>query len=71
MKEYPEAHQQGTISLENLPREMGLVFGPNGKPFMKGDFGIQIAKDGRVWVCINGVSFLRFSPHPNEKMEKD
>lgn len=26
------------------------------------DFGIQIATDGRVWVCINGIAFLRFKP---------
>ena len=27
-----------------------------------GDFGIQIAKDGRVWICIDGVAFIRFKP---------
>jgi len=54
MKEYPETHQEGLITLEN-PNAM------SGK-FMQGDFGIQIAKDGRVWVCINGVVFLRFVP---------
>lgn len=26
------------------------------------DLGIQIAKDDRVWVCINGTAFLRFKP---------
>ena len=29
---------------------------------MQGDFGIQIARDGRVWICIDGVAFLRFNP---------
>jgi len=52
MKEYSETHQQGIISIENMPEKM--VF--------KGDFGVQIANDGRVWICINGVAFIRFKP---------
>lgn len=52
VKEYPETHQQGIISIEN---EM-----PHGA--IKGDIGIQIATDGRIWVCINGVAFIRFKP---------
>jgi len=57
VKEYKETHQQGLISIENLPWD------PE-KPVkvIKGDFGIQIAADGRVWVCINGVAFIRFKP---------
>ena len=45
MKEYPETHQRGIISLENVPE----------KRMIEGDFGIQVAKDGRVWVCIDGM----------------
>ncbi len=26
------------------------------------DFGIQIAGDGRVWICIDGQAFIRFKP---------
>ena len=55
-KEYPATHQQGIISIENMPE--GLV--------IEGDLGIQIARDGRVWVCINGVAFLRFKPMPKD-----
>ena len=33
---------------------------------MEGDLGIQVAKDGRVWVCINGIAFLRFKPTTTE-----
>jgi streptogramin lyase len=25
-------------------------------------FGIQVHEDGRVWVCVNGATFLRFKP---------
>ena len=54
MKEYKETHQQGIISVENS----GLL--KDG--YKKGDFGIQIATDGRVWVCIDGIAFIRFKP---------
>ena len=58
--EYPETHRAGIIFLENMPESF-----PH-----KGDLGIQIARDGRVWICIDGVAFLRFSPHPDGGMEK-
>lgn len=47
-----ETHINGLITIENIPEF--LVHG--------GDFGIQISDDGRVWICINGIAFLRFSP---------
>jgi len=52
MKELKETHRKGLISIENMPDERSMI----------GDLGIQIAKDGRVWVCINGIAFLRFKP---------
>jgi len=56
---YEETHQQGTITFEN--REMF-------SRVIQGDFGIQIAEDGRVWICINGIAAIRFSPHLDGKM---
>ena len=61
MEEYEEQHEQGIIMLENMP-ETSVV---------RGDLGVQIAKDGRVWICINGIAFLRFSPHKDGKMKKE
>lgn len=58
MNPIPETHQQGAVTLENMP--------PGGFPF-RGDFGLQAAADGRVWVCLDGIAFLRFSPHPDGK----
>ncbi len=52
-KELEETHSQGVISIETVP-DIGV---------MNGDLGIQIAPDGRVWVCINGIAFLRFNPN--------
>jgi hypothetical protein len=55
MIQIPETHQQGHVSMENAIdiADMNL---------MDCDFGIQTHRDGRVWVCINGVAFLRFKP---------
>jgi len=53
MKAVPETHQHGYISIENREQLLGITHG---------DFGIQIAPDGRVWICFNGISVLRFKP---------
>ncbi len=59
IREYPEIHQQGTISFESQL--------PIGQHTLEGDLGIQIASDGRVWICIDGVAFLRFRPFFRQK----
>ena len=51
-KPYKETHWQGLISIEQDIKQ----------GFSKGDIGIQIAEDGRIWICINGQSLLRFLP---------
>jgi hypothetical protein len=51
-KEYPLLSQEGYMTIDNIPDE-GL---------RKGILGIQIGADGKVWICINGLSFLRFKP---------
>lgn len=60
-----ETHTIGTLFLENLEllRDQGFP--------RQVDLGIQIAKDGRVWLCIDGIAFVRFTPHPNKKMSKE
>lgn len=71
-KEYKEAHQEGTISIKNVPESLYLHFirGEYQNIYIKGDLGIQIAKDGRVWICIDEVAFIMFSPHPDGEMQK-
>ena len=49
---YKETHQQGVISIDHLP-SVSLA---------DADLGVQIASDGRVWICINRVSVIRFRP---------
>jgi len=61
MKDFPEKHMQGKLSIEN--KEMIEEMLKDLKPV---DFGIQISADGRVWICINGAAFLRFKPLINQ-----
>jgi len=72
MKELKETHQKGTISIENIGAILGSIEAtvsdrphvtlPIGSMSLDGDFGIQVAKDGRVWICINEIAFIRFKP---------
>lgn len=56
---YPVLHQKGSLSVEtNL--EVGNHFC---------DTGVQIARDGRIWICVDGHAFLRFKPISESHME--
>ena len=52
-KEMEETHCKGNISIENIPYDK----------IVNGDLGIQISENGKVWICIDGIAFLRFNPH--------
>jgi hypothetical protein len=52
-KEQEEVHMQGILTIEKSIEATG----------MEGDLGIQIAVDGRVWICINGEAVIRFRPY--------
>jgi len=49
---YPVLHQEGSMSVEMEVKTGGHF----------GDVGIQIARDGRIWLCYNGQAFIRFKP---------
>ena len=59
--EIPETHMRGHFSIETDIK----------KGLLDCDFGIQIAKDGRVWICIDGVTFIRFKPKPMMNLRTD
>jgi len=52
IKAIPETHQTGHLSIEKTI-DGNMIFC---------DFGIQMAEDGRIWICIDGEAYLRFSP---------
>ena len=56
-------YQHGAVSMDNpdLIRRLDLT---------DCEFGVQISEDGRVWVCVNGIAFLRFKPTPKVSIEK-
>jgi hypothetical protein len=55
IQEYPVTYQEGHLSVENGD----LIERLNLRDCL---FGIQVASDGRVWVCVNGLAYLRFKP---------
>ena len=61
MKAYPETHQRGNLSIE-YPLTVGMK--------EDCDLGIQIAEDGRVWICIEGQALIRFKPTKSKKKEE-
>ena len=46
-----ETHSKGFISIESIPKGTML----------NNDLGIMM-ENGKVWICIDGVAFLRFKP---------
>ena len=58
IKEYPEMHQKGTIEIDHE-----ALGGGGLRTLVDHDFGIQIAKDGRVWICVDGRAFVLFKPN--------
>ena len=53
-----ERNSDGVISIENLPTNRAF----------KGNLGMKVAEDGRIWICIDGVAFIRFKPLSKEEM---
>jgi streptogramin lyase len=57
--EVDEVHCRGAIEIsedfKQFPHDMQDV-----------DLGIQIAPDGRLWLCVNGIACIRFKPAAKE-----
>jgi hypothetical protein len=56
MKGFDELHMEGSL----------LVDADIAKSDLDCDIGISIGADGRVWICKNGQSLLRFKPNKKE-----
>ena len=50
MEALEETHMKGLMTVEKI--ENSLIC----------DFGIKIAENGQVWICVNGEAFIRFMP---------
>lgn len=59
--EVPEFHQDGSLGIENRDEVTRML----QEAHIEGgqvDVGLQVADDGRIWLCVNGMAFLRFKP---------
>lgn len=72
IQQYEETHQSGCIILENLDmiRELTESKSLTDTSHILGDIGIQISGDGKIWVCINSIAFIRFKPDNKVKIEE-
>ena len=64
-KDMPETHSTGMITIENIEQIKTILTG-NRENMMNADLGIMI-RDGKVWMCVNGIALLRFK----EKLERN
>lgn len=57
--EMPETHDQGMLNVYNMDE---IQHSLRNTDVWENDLGIQISRDGRVWVCVNGIALVRFKP---------
>jgi len=65
-----ETHVRGFLSIElsNIEELLDSTYHPYNNVV---DLGIQIAADGRVWVCVNGLAVLRFTARGRYAYEEE
>lgn len=55
---------KGSIMLGNLDTLIGTDYPKFEQKYIQdASIGLRVSEDGRIWLCINGVSFLRFKPN--------
>lgn len=59
-----ETHSNGTVLINNVD-VISMMLLEDLRLNRSTDLGLKI-KDGKVWVCINGISLLRFKPESIE-----
>jgi hypothetical protein len=63
----------GTLSIENIPDELisevkaSTRRGRKPSTIFNCHIGIKVTEEGKVWLCINGIAFIRFNPRPSSK----
>ena len=57
---YSVFHQEGVLSIEKALTAVHRHC----------DLGIQIARDGRIWLCVNAEAYVRFKPMNKETYDK-
>jgi|KBSMisStaDraftv2_1062788.scaffolds.fasta_scaffold275595_3 hypothetical protein len=52
---YGPVYQHGHLSIENA----AIIAAIDQQSC---EVGVQVSQDGRIWLCVNGTSFIRFKP---------
>ena len=55
INEVPEFHQVGMVDILNLAEVQA-------EDLQEADCGLQVHRDGRIWLCVNGLALIRFKP---------
>lgn len=48
-----EISGEGFVTFDNMPTNSA-----SGQKY----FGMKVGMDGRIWVCVDGISYIRFQP---------
>lgn len=59
--EVEEFHQQGSLGITNRDEVIGMLQFAHAEQTQV-DVGLQVGADGRIWLCVNGMAFIRFKP---------
>lgn len=59
---FPGMLKQRVLGIDNIPEGLKI-----DEPY-KCSINIKVARDGRIWMCINGIAFIRFKPLAPEQM---
>ena len=59
--EVEEFHQAGSLSICNLQAVTDCL-NISVERGNQVDVGLRVSMDGRIWLCVNGIAFIRFKP---------
>lgn len=65
--EVQEFHQQGNLSIENRDEVVAMLQNAAEREDRTVDVGLQVAPDGRIWLCVEGTAFIRFKPGMSQR----
>ena len=61
----PEFHLQGSLGMTNVAEVVDLLRSASINE-EKVDVGLQVSREGRIWICVNGMALIRFKPDQDQ-----
>lgn len=59
--EVEEFHQSGSLGICNFKEVIDRLRDAAAHG-IRVDVGLQVSMDGRIWLCVDGMAFIRFKP---------